>query len=141
MNLNEYFEKTKNFKNKIIVISAKDEASKYIKCFKSKTLLGLKMDIKYRGSYVAVIDNKREFLYENNSAEKIECSYKVKDKYIDIVSAGFDAGNISSIKVGTEEFSINKTGLNIAIFNYKSLKLIDNFNCNTYIGGQLNLTK
>ena len=141
MDLNEYFKNWKKFKNKIIVISVKDEASKHLKQFTSKVDLKLKMDIKFRGSYVAVVDMKRNFWYENASKDKIECSYQVKDKYIDIVSAGFDAGNKSSIKIGLDEFSYNKTGLNISIFNFKNLKLIDSFYVNTYINGLLKIER
>ena len=141
MTLNEYFENSKKFRNKIVVITAKDEASKYIKKFVCGAKLNLKLNLKYRNSYVAVIDPRRDFLYEETSASKIECSYKVNDKYIDIISAGFLSGNVSSIKVGEDEYSLNKTGLNIAIFNYKTLKIIDAFWCDTYSNGNLILQK
>lgn len=141
MTLNEYFQNPKRFNNKIIVIAAKDEASKNIKEFVCGAKFHLKLNLKYRNSYVAVIDPKRDFLYEEASASKIECSYKVDDKYIDIVSAGFSCGNVSSIKVGDNEYSINKTGLNIAIFDYKKLKLIDSFNCDTFSNEELLLVK
>lgn len=137
MNINEYFGSAKKFKNKIIVISVKDEASKYIKKFTSAKNLGLKLPLGYRSSYVAVADASRDFLYEEASEGKIECSYKVKDRYIDIVSAGFTSGNTSSIKIDGEEYSFSKNGLNIAIFNSRSLKLSDTFFCDTHSSGRL----
>ena len=127
MNLNEYFSNTRYFKNKIIVISAKNEPSKKIKRFLSRENLGLKMEIGYRNSYIAVIDNKRGFIFEKADKDIQECSYKVKNKYIDIISAGFESGDKSSIKIDSVEYSNNRRGLNIAIFHYKSLALVDKF--------------
>ena len=137
MNINEYFGNAKKFKNKIIVIAAKDEASKYIKKFTSAAKLKLKLPLGYRSSYVAVVDASRDFLYEEVAEGKIECSYKVKQRYIDVVSAGFTFGNTSSIKIDGEEYSFCKSGLNIAIFNSKSLKLSDAFFCDTHSSGRL----
>ena len=143
MNLNKYFKKARKFKNKIVVISVRDEASKFIKSFNSKAQLHLNMDISFRGSYVALVDMKRKFIYEEASNKLIDCAYKVsEEKYIDIISAGFNAGNKSSIKINKgKEYSLNKTGLNIAIFHYKTLKLVDSFNVNTYIGTSLKINR
>ncbi len=132
MNLNEYFSNYKFFKNKIIVISAKDEASKYFNLFTEKRKYSLIKEIKYRNSYIAVIDIKRQFYYEHTSNDMYECSYKVKDKFIDIISAGYDKGNKSSIKIDDTEYSCNRRGLNVAVFNYRTLTLIDKFYCDTY---------
>ena len=137
MNLNEYFKKPRRFKNKIIVISVKDEASRYISNFNAASDLGLCMKIKFRASYVAVIDMKRDFLYEKQSDSKIECSYKVNSKYIDIISAGFNSGNISSVKVGDREYSPNATGLNVVILKSKSLRLVDRFVCDSFLDSTL----
>ena len=141
MNLNEYFDNPKKLRKKIIVISARDEASRFIKCFINRKHLKLNMDIKYRDSYVAVVDLSREFAYELSQQQQIECSYQVGKNFIDIISAGFASNNKSSIKVGEAEYSLQKTGLNFAIFNYKNLKLIDKFNVNTYVGAALTINR
>ena len=141
MDINEYFANAKKFKNKIIVIAVKDEASKYAKNFTSAEKLNLKLKLGYRSSYVGVVDFRRDFLYEETSEAKIECSYKVNDSYIDIVSAGFNSGNTSSIKVDGEEYSFCKSGLNIAVFNARSLKLSDAFWCNTHSSGALTVER
>ena len=141
MTLNDYFKNPRRLKNKIIVISAKDEASRHISKFTAGAALGLKMKMNFRASYVAVIDMKRDFLYERSSDSKIECSYKVNSKYIDIVSAGFDAGNISSIKVGEREYSANLTGLNVAVFKSKSLRAVDRFVCDSFLDGNLTVRR
>lgn len=132
MDINQYFSNMKYFKNKIIVISAKDEPSRKLTLLEFKENLRLKMEIGYRNSYVAVIDNKRGFVYEKADKNIIDCSYQIKNNYIDIVSAGFDNGNKSSIKIGETEYSKNKRSLNIAIFHYKSLLLVDSFYVDTY---------
>ena len=142
MNLNEYFKKFKKLKASIIVITVKDEGSKNIKNFLVKEKLGLEMNFNFRDSYVAVIDKKRKFIYEKKSKEKIECSYQVGDNsYIDIVSGGYMCGNFSSIKIGNNEFSLNRTGLNIAIFNNKTLALIDSFVCDSFNSKELLITR
>ncbi len=132
MTLNEYFKKPARFKNKIIVISAKDEASRYISGFTAASDLGLRMNMNFRASYVAVVDMKRDFVYERSSSAKIECSYKVDNRYIDIVSAGFESGNVSSVRVGDNEYSHNSTGLNVVILKNKSLKPLDSFYADTF---------
>ena len=132
MNLNEYFKNRRFFKNKIIVISAKDSASRYKSEFFAKSNLGLALPLMYRDAYVAVVDMKRGFVFEKHSKEKYECSYQVKDRFIDMVSAGYNTGNCSSIKINEQEFSCNKNGLNFAIFHYKSLELVDKFYVNTH---------
>lgn len=127
MNINEYFKNWKKFKNKIIVISAKDSASKFVNNFITKQNIGLKCEIGTRESYVAVVDLYRDFVYEKHSNQKITCSYKIKNKYIDIVSAGYLCGNLSSIKVDENEYSKNKRGFNFAVFNKNNFKLLDSF--------------
>ncbi len=127
MNLNEYFSNRKLFKDSIIVISAKDDCSGKLRRFTAKSILGLEMSVGFRNSYVAVVDLKRGFVYEHATKERYECSYQVGDRFIDIITAGRDCGDCSSIVVGSNEFSHNKRGLNIALFNYKTLVLQDSF--------------
>lgn len=132
MNLNEYFSNGKDLKNKILVISGKDEPSKWLSNFVHKENINLQMDIGFRNSYIAVVDYNRGFIFENSQSGKYECSYQVKNKFIDIVSAGFEGGNVSSIKIDDKEYSDNRRGLNFALFNYKTLALIDKFHVDTY---------
>lgn len=141
MTINEYFSNYKYFKNKIIVISAKDEPSKYFDLFVVKKNFGLNEKVEYRNSYIAVIDKKRNFCYEHASKDKYECSYQVKDKFIDIISAGYDKGNVSSIKIDDQEYSMNHRGLNFAIFDYKTLTLIDRFSCDTHMDNLLTIKR
>ncbi len=141
MNINEYFKDYKFLKNKIIVISAKDEASKHFNLFTEKQKFGFDKQVHYRNSYVAVIDIKRDFYYEYVSNQKYECSYKVKNKFIDIISAGYETGNISSIKIDDREYSMNHRGLNFAIFHFKTLDLVDSFFCDTFSDANLEVRR
>lgn len=127
MDINEYFGDLRHFKNKIVVIAAKDEASRFVGRLKVKERLGLDMQVGYRNSYVAVVDAKRGFVYEHASKDAYECSYKVGRRFIDIQSAGFGNGNKASIKIGDKEFSHNRRGFNVAVFHYRSLALVDSF--------------
>ena len=141
MTINEYFKNPMRFRNKIVIISAKDEASRYIANFRAGFDMGLELKIKFRESYVALIDMKRDFLYEKSSHTKIECSYKVDNKYIDIISAGFECGNLSSIRVLENEYSRNATGLNVVVLKNKSLKIVDSFACDSFLDSGLNLMR
>ena len=102
-------------------------------------MFGLKM--KFRASYVAVVDMKRDFVYERSSGANIECSYKVGNKYIDIISAGFECGNFSSVRVGDNEYSHNATGINVVILKNKSLRIVDSFFADTFLDGSLTIRK
>ena len=137
MNVNEYFSNMKHFKNKIVVITAKDSAANYINRCRMREALHLEMHIGQRNSYVAVVDNKRGFVWENASPTKQDCSYKVGRRYIDMVSGGFDSGNVSSVKIGDKEFSYNRRGLNVAIFHYRTLELVDSFFVDTHEDGNV----
>ena len=138
MNINEYFENFSNFENKIVVIAVKDDASRFADRISFKEKFGLQMNIKYRNSYIAVIDPKRDFVYENVSKESYECSYQVKRKFIDIRSAGYDTGNAASIMRGSREFAPNRRGFNVAVFHYRTLALVDRFFVD--LSGDSNLT-
>lgn len=127
MTMNEYFNHIGKFKDKIIVISAANDCSGHIGKFHEKEHFGLQMHIGYRNSYVAVVDFKRDFVYEHADKALHDCSYQVGNRYIDIISAGFDTGNLSSIVVDGVDFSKNKRGLNIVVFHYRTLAVVDSF--------------
>lgn len=141
LSLNNYFDKIDNFEDFIFIISAKDEASKNIKYFRNKSKLGITCSFNLRDSYIAIIDKSRNFIYENSSQEKLSYKYTVNDSSIHIQSAGFDAGNISSVKIDTDEknLSPNKRGLNIVVLNAKTLEVVDQAHCDTYIDKDLNV--
>ena len=140
-NLNEYVKRINDPKDFIIIISAKDEAKNLISRFTEKEKLGLKMELIVRGSYIAVVDMSRNFIYEYASADAQSYEYKVGDVSFVIESRGYASGNFSSIKrirdLVSEEFSENRRGLNIALFNAKTLEIVDRFKCDTHLDTDL----
>ena len=124
----DIFEK---YKDNIIIISGLDGAQaaideNTIKYFKS---MGSKLDILlYRGSYASIIyNNKFMFEYINNDSKVVIDNNNMNDEtkalftnsIVSIVSSGYKSGDISSIKINNKEYSLNKRGMNIAIFDTK----------------------
>ncbi len=127
MNLNEYFSDVRRLKDKIIVMTGQNECSSKLGKFHSKEHLGLSMNVGYRNSFVAVVDLKRGFVFEHADKACYECSYQVGKRFIDILSAGYEAGNTCSVVVGNTEYAKKRRGLNVVILHYKSLALVDSF--------------
>ena len=134
LTLNNYFDKIANFKDVIVILSAKDEALAKLKYFRNKKSIDLKMKMNYRDSYIAILDAKRNFIYEKSDAQKIEYIYKFDQKSIYVASAGFLTGNLSKIIVNGDgkNLSSQKTGLNIVILNSETLDVVDIAYCNTH---------
>lgn len=112
-----------------IFIAAKDECTANLKDTTMQKLkeLGLKTDLqgKYRYSYLAVITEQG--IEEQIGEEKIQYSASIRNALVpfDIESAGFTCGNTSSIKLNGREYSKNYRGLNIVVYNYETLKIVD----------------
>lgn len=132
LNLNNYFERSGDLDKFIVIISVRDEAKSQIHKFTAKKYLGIKCDIDYRNSYIAVIDKKNNFVYEKSGKKTIEYTYKLKDSEIKIKSSGFDDDNISSIVFNGQELSTNTRGLNIVLIDSESLDIVDIAYCDTH---------
>ena len=130
LQIKKYINNIKDLEKIIIIFSVKD-SSHLLK--NNLSLLGLKNSLKYRESYIAIIDKSRNFIYENSSLDKMIYNYSVNDTFINIQSAGYNVGNISSVKIGAdgENLSLNKIGLNIVIINSKTLEVLDQAHCDT----------
>ena len=145
-NLNDYVSNIENLSDFIIIISAKDECSNCIKSFTNKSLLDIKMNVKYRQSYIAIIDKSRNFVKEIVSNDSINYEYKndlPHNAIIRIKSAGYECGNMSSIVLkindSTTELSLNKRGLNFVLLNAKTLDVVDTFKCDTHLDPDLTI--
>ncbi len=140
-NLNSYVRGIENLNDFIVVIAAKDEAKNLISKFTEHDRLGLDMSLIFRGSYIAIVDNLRGFVYERAEAVSQQYEYSIDDTRIVVQSAGYTSGNASSIKVikdgVEEELSLNRRGLNIVILNSRTLELVDKFKCDTHLDGSL----
>jgi len=120
--------------NHVIIISAKDEAStafteNMAAAFRALGLAESLVD-KYRHSYVAIIDGD-EVLFEDISQEQISHGETVGNTQIEVKSAGFDAGDMSSILIDAVEYSPNMRGLNIVVYD-KAAGVVDAVNFDTY---------
>ena len=145
-NLNDYVSNIENLSDFIIIISAKDECSNRLKSFTNKSLLDIKMNVKYRESYIAIIDKSRNFVKEIVSNDSINYEYKndlPHNAIIRIKSAGYECGNMSSIVLkindSTTELSLNKRGLNFVLLNAKTLDVVDTFKCDTHLDPDLTI--
>ena len=114
-------------KGHTFVISAMDDA---YTCWNDdlQNLLeqvGLKGKFGYRDSYVAVVENGN-VLFEKASQDQISYNYDG----ILINSAGMTAGNISNVLVNDMEYSKQKRGLNIVVFD--NGMVVDSVNFDTW---------
>lgn len=84
-------------------------------------------------SYLAVID-KGTVVYEELSSQKLIYKNSFRDGLmrIDMSSAGFYVGNLSSIKINNMEESQNKRGFNIVVYDNNRQCIIDSVNFDTW---------
>ncbi len=126
------FLKAYSKKDKMIIISVRDDASKALtekdrKAFAEMGLTKLS-EIDYRDSYIGIIDGgeatteivdhgKEPIVFEQNG--------------ITVKSSGRESGNTSSIKFKNIEYSANIRGLNIAIYDKDDNRFVDAQNFDT----------
>lgn len=127
--LNAYFES----ENTQIFLSVKDEAATKLQeedraAFEKYGLKELS-ELSVRESYLAVIENGK-IVYEERSAEEKPISFE-KDNF-SLISAGFSAGNISSVTINGEEFSPNVRGINIVVYDKNTDSVIKTAVFDTY---------
>ena len=130
----------KKYYNETIIIVGKDEASQGLspeEMGKIKQDFGLNIkDLKFRGSYVAVISKGKVVFEEIKNDKSIEISNNPTLKKLginQISSAGYTVGNFSSIRMNSSELSLNKRGLNIVLLkdvNHPYLLNMDSFQSN-----------
>ena len=133
LTLNNYFSKLKRKEDFIIVLTAKDDCANNLKYFRSKGDLPLKFRIGFRDSYIAIIDMKRGFVYENTSLEAQTYSYRIGENLLFAESAGMGKGNISRVQInGGDNLSRNQRGLNILVLNSETLEVVDRANCDSF---------
>ncbi len=119
----QFWEVLEFYTNSVIYISAKDDAAKALseKVRNSMIAFGsLKiLDLDFRDSYAAVLDNGKIVKEVLNKKGKATLQYKG----VTIESAGYDAGNKSSIFVKGINVSSNNKGFNVVIINKENGEL------------------
>ena len=136
-NLEKYLSMLKD-KNYTIMIAAKDDAASGLTDQIRTKLheLGLSFDWKdaYRKGYLAVID-KGNVVFEQSSDQMItyEGTFRNHLERLQMSSAGFDAGNTSSIMINGTEQSLNRRGLNVVVYDNFRKCVIDTVNFDTFV--------
>jgi len=132
--ISSYLNKLSN-PNYLAIISVKDEASGNINeaIATEFVALGLQHDLRgqYRKSYIAVIDSG-EVVYEELCNTKITCKEVIDNIQIEVSSAGYEVGNISEIKIDGINYSKNKRGINIVIYDKKAKAVVDSVAFDTH---------
>lgn len=131
VNLYNYFNGI-NKKRYTILLSVKDEASVNFTetIYKQMTKLGLQCDLrgKVQQAYIAVID-QGEVVYEALAPDKttqLSYNYTLQNGLeCKITSGGLYSGNVSSILIGENEYSMNQRGLNFVIYDNVTQSIVD----------------
>ena len=121
--------------NNIIVMSVRDEASRGLNAETQGLLhsIGLNESLidRFRYSYAAIIDG-RSVIFEQLSNEEVRHERVINNSLIELLSAGFAAGNTSSILVNGVEHSRNRRGINIVVINRNTGNLVDSISFDTF---------
>jgi hypothetical protein len=132
--ITDYLPKLDN-PNYLVMVSVRDEASSKINDEIARELsgLGLRKDLrgKYCQSYIAVIDSG-SVVYEDLQNARIKYAEVFDDVSLEVVSAGFEVGNVSEIKINGSNYSKNSRGLNIVIYNKKEKAVVDSVAFDTF---------
>lgn len=141
LSLNNYFSKIKHLDDFIIIITSKDDASNNLKYFRNRKGLPLSLQVGFRDSYIAIVDLKRNFVYEKAAQQAQTYSYVVKGKTIYVESAGWNAGNKSIVSFEDgKNLSKSSRGLNIVLLNSETAELVDSAYCDSFADKDLFVT-
>lgn len=128
----------KQEKDNLVIVSVKDTPGLNLDSVIAQklTALGLKTNLegKHGHSYIAVIDDGN-VIYEN-LGENLEPSVyqaKVGGHNLMVTSRVYKNGNESVIKIDNKDYSVNRRGLNIVVFNKTSGLVIDSVAFDTHV--------
>lgn len=131
-----YLDKLNN-PNYIVILSARDAFTNSLNkdILDKLKAIGVKSDIKdkHRWSYISILDSNKA-IYEKVENAPLEYKTKINDIKIEIVSKGYSVGNSSSIKIDGKEYSKNKRGLNIVVYDKLLQKIADSVSFDTHDG-------
>lgn len=117
-----------NNPNYIICLSIRDDATKGLADSECESLQSLGLNIRFvdrfRTSLAAVIDGGSVVVQKDGNFA-LSCEYEpYANCEIKVTSAGYSAGNMSSIVINGKEYSKNKRGLNIVVYDKTKDKVI-----------------
>ena len=164
--LRDYFAEVNADAKYVVILSARDECASQWRKFVEVSGLPLRTDVRWRNSYVAVIDGGAVKVDEKSS-EELNRNYEfaaghpnhsveylnnrlmvscVPLKYckIKIKSRGFTESpgrDRSEIIVDNMDYSMNRTGINIVVINRETGIVADTVNVNTYSDPELKINR
>lgn len=125
-----------------LLISVKDEGSASLTEAHRAALadFGLEKlsELQYRDSYLAVVEDGK-VTYEasqesGTTGNPISYNYILKDgARIELISGGMGSGNISSCLVDDAEYSLQSRGLNIAVYNTDTGRVVNTAAFDTFV--------
>ena len=78
----------------------------------------------YRHSYIAVLDSGK-VVYEKIDNQRLEYAVELDGMSIEVMSAGGDVGSYANIFINGIDYSQNKRGLNIVVYDKFMKKVLD----------------
>jgi phosphoglycerol transferase len=125
--------------SKVVMMSCCDDASIYFGKLRpvfSKTGLKESLEGKFRWSYLAAFSNHEVYCEKAADSVALHKRFTIGDIPIYLASNGWNSYaqpyNAQHIVINSQEYSLGKRGLNVAIFDTKSRKVIDSFNVDFY---------
>ena len=114
--------------NQSIIISVKDEAAAAMSDHEILALSRLRLNKPlwhaFRQGYIAVIISEK-VKYESLGFGELSYSCDLPGgSKCNIISAGYEDGNVSSIMIDDKEYSLNKRGINIVVYDNLKQKVI-----------------
>lgn len=145
-NLNDYLRylRSTNSKDIIIVVAAKDEASRQYPKYKTNLhYLGTKLDFTKKGrwSYLAILDADSNNYIEEMSQKRLDKELKLNDTVFTLSSAGYTEGNVAIIKINGIDYSKNRRGLNIVVLNKNTGEILDSCYADAYGDNELKIKR
>lgn len=115
----------------LVIIAVKDEATEHMPEFFSMSLdstYGTHLrSLGYTQSYFAIFSNGK-LLHEDIGTDKaVEIAKKIGENDIRVKSAGYNFGDVASIKINELDLSINHRGLNVVILERENVLSTLNF--------------
>lgn len=101
-----------------MAISVKDEGSSSLPLAvrAMAAQMGLRLaNLAFRDGYSAIVENGIVLVQGLSFEEVVDVAEMVEGKQIRVRSAGFQAGNLSSVTIDNEELSLNQRGINIVV--------------------------
>ena len=97
----------------------------------NKDNINILREMGYNDSFIGVWDNGN-VEYEGISNKQLSYSTNIGNSTVDIISAGYLDGNISSIVIDENEYSMNKRGINVVVYDKESKQVVDISTCDTW---------